>query len=81
MVEVEIHKAPPETEEIETTSIDINEIVGKVRSFIDTIRTMQSNGEPLKATVEGFNVTIGKEHDEYEFALKLKLILKPQTAA
>jgi hypothetical protein len=42
---------------------------------------MQSEGEPMKVTVEGFNVTVAKEHDEYEFALRLNLVIKPQTAA
>jgi len=39
---------------------------------------MQSDGQPLKVSLEGFNVTVGKEHDEYEFALKLNLVFKPQ---
>jgi hypothetical protein len=80
LVEIEAHKTEP-TGETQTTSLDINEIVGKVRGFIDTIRTMRSEGEPMKVTVEGFNVTVAKEHDEYEFALKLNLVIKPQTAA
>lgn len=77
MVEIEIHKQPPTTQP-ENTTLDINEIVGKVRSFVDSIRTMQSDGQPLKVSLEGFNVTVGKEHDEYEFALKLNLVFKPQ---
>jgi hypothetical protein len=80
VVEIEAHKTEP-TGKTQTTSIDISEIVGKVRGFIDTIRTMQSEGEPMKVTVEGFNVTVAKEHNEYEFALKLNLAIKPQTAA
>jgi hypothetical protein len=78
LVEVEIHKHPPTTSETENTTLDINEIVGKVRSFVDSIRTMQSDGQPLKVSLEGFNVAVGKDHDEYEFALKLNLVFKPQ---
>jgi hypothetical protein len=80
MVEVEIHKHPPTTSETENTTLDINEIVGKVRSFVDSIRTMQSDGQPLKVSLEGFNVAVGKDHDEYEFALKLNLVFKPQAS-
>lgn len=78
MVEIEIHKHPPESGESENTTLDINEIVGKVRTFVDSIRTMQTDGQPLKVSLEGFNVTVGKDHDEYEFALKLNLVFKPQ---
>lgn len=80
MAEIEIHKAPTPTNPPESTTLDINDIVNKVRSFVDSIRTMQSDGQPLKVSLEGFNVTVGKEHDEYEFALKLNLVLKPQEA-
>lgn len=80
MVEIEVHKAEPTTGQTETTSLNVNEIIGKIRSFVDTIKTLQGNEEPMKVTVEGFNVTVGKEHDEYEFALKLNLTLKPTAA-
>lgn len=79
MVEVDIHKHPT-TGQSENTTLDINEIVGKVRSFVDSIRTMQSDGQPLKVSLEGFNVAVGKDRDEYEFALKLNLVFKPQAA-
>lgn len=82
MVEIEVHKAQPgSTTGTENTSLDVNEIIGKVRSFVDSIREMSSEGEPMKVSLEGFNVTVGKDHDEYEFALKLSLVLKPKSAA
>ena len=59
----------------------MNEIVGKIRTFVDSIRDMSANGEPMKVSVEGFNVSVGKDHDEYEFALKLSLVFKPKAAA
>lgn len=82
MVEIEVRKAQTgSTANIENTSLDINEIIGKVRGFVDSIREMSSEGEPMKVSLEGFNVTVGKDHDEYEFALKLSLVFKPKTAA
>lgn len=78
MVEIEVHKAQTETSPPQNTTLDINDIVTRVRSFVDSIRTMQSDGQPMKVSLEGFNVTVGKEHDEYEFALKLSLVFKPQ---
>ncbi len=81
MVEIEIHKTPSGTQSTESTSLDINDIIGKVRGFIDSVKSMSSEGEPMKVSLEGFNVTVGKDHDEYEFALKLSLVFKPKTAA
>jgi hypothetical protein len=82
VVEIEVRKAQTgSTANIENTSLDINEIIGKVRGFVDSIREMSSEGEPMKVSLEGFNVTVGKDHDEYEFALKLSLVFKPKTAA
>ena len=54
-----------------STSLDINEIIGKVRTFVDSIREMSPDGEPMKVSVEGFNVSLGKDHGEYELALKV----------
>lgn len=81
MVEIEVRKAQPCPTSTENTSLDINEIIGKVRGFVDSIREMSSEGEPMKVSLEGFNVTVGKDHDEYEFALRLSLVIKPKSAA
>ncbi|MGE5555008.1 MAG: hypothetical protein ACM3UY_01900 [Methanocella sp.] len=78
MVEIEVRKEEP-TGKTQTADIDINEIVSKVRGFIDTIKSMQDSGEPMKVAVEGFNIAFAKEHGEYEFTLKLNLTLKPQS--
>jgi hypothetical protein len=80
MVEIEVHKAPTPTNPPESTTLDINAIVNKVRSFVDGIRTMQSDSQPLKVSLESFNVAVGKEYDEYEFTFKLNLVLKPREA-
>ncbi|MCW3999167.1 MAG: hypothetical protein NWE93_02900 [Candidatus Bathyarchaeota archaeon] len=78
MVEIEVRKAEPQCESTQS-SIDINEIVGKVRDLIGNIREMGSSGEPMSVNVEGFNVAVSKDRGEYEFALKLNLVFKPKT--
>ena len=80
VVEIEVRKSEAGTR-TESTNLDVNEIVGKIRTFVDSIRDMSANGEPMKVSVEGFNVSVGKDHDEYEFALKLSLVFKPKAAA
>ncbi len=80
MVEIEVRKSETPTEQATSTNLDINEIIGKVREFVGGIREMSAGGEPMTVSVEGFNVAVSKEHDEYEFALKLNLVFKPKGA-
>jgi len=77
VVEIEVRKEEP-PKKTQTVEIDINELVSKVRGFIDTIKSMQENDKPMKVTVEGFNIALAKEHDKYEFTLKLNITLKLQ---
>jgi hypothetical protein len=80
VVEIEVRKTEPDRVTADTTNLNVNEIIGKIRTFVDSIRDMSANGEPMTVSLEGFNVNVGKEHDEYEFALKLSLVFKPKAA-
>lgn len=78
MVEIEVRKSEPGTERVESTNLDVNEIINKVRSFIDNIKEMSAGGEPMAVSVEGFNFSFGKADDEYDLTLKLNLSFKPK---
>ena len=39
---------------IASGSLDVNEIIGKVRDFVDNIKEMSLDGEPMAVIVEGF---------------------------
>ena len=78
MVEIEVRKSEAGTEKSSSTNLDVNEIIGKVRDFVSSIREMSPDGQPMQVSVEGFNVSIGKEHGEYDFTLKLSLVFKPK---
>jgi hypothetical protein len=80
LVEIEVHKSETAEKPAENTNIDINEIIGKVRSFVDSIREMSANGEPMTVSVDTFNVSVGKDKEEYEFAMKLGLVIKPKAS-
>ena len=77
MAEIDVNKTEPEDNKTSTANLDITEIIGKVRDLVGNIQEI-SRGEPMSVTVEGFNVSVSKEHGEYEFALKLNLVLKPK---
>ena len=53
MVEIEVRKAEPGTTHTESTNLDVNEIIGKVRTFVDSIKEMSAGGEPMTVNVEG----------------------------
>ena len=81
MAEVEVRKTEPETGNVTTTSLDVNEIIGKIRDFVGNIKDMSSGaGEPMAVSVEGFNFAVGKADGEWDLTVKLNLAFKPMTA-
>jgi hypothetical protein len=80
VVEIEVRKAEPSGEKT-STNLDINDIIGKVRDFVGGIREMSADGESMTVSVEGFNVAVSKDKGEYEFALRLNLVLRPKGAS
>lgn len=81
LVEIEVRKATPATEEAQVTTLDINEIINRVREFINNIKSMSSKGQPMDVSVEAFNFSIGKTGAEYELTVKLNLTFKPREKA
>ncbi len=83
VVEIEVRKSEPSTEKTETTNLDVNEIINKVRSFVDSVRNMSSGvgGEPMSVNVEGFNFSVGKTDGTYDLTLRLNLTFKPKSTA
>ncbi len=78
MVEIEVRKSETGTEKAESANLDVNEIIGKVRTFVDSIKEMRSNGEPMAVSVEGFNFAVDKIEGGYDLTLKVNLAFKPK---
>jgi hypothetical protein len=81
VVEIEVRKTEPGTAQTDTTNLDVNEIIGKVRNFVDSMRNISSSGEPMAVSVDGFNFSVGKVGDEYDLTVKLNLTFKPKSSA
>jgi hypothetical protein len=81
LVEIEVHKSEACGEKASTTSLDVNELVGKIRDFVGNIKEMSPGGEPMAVSVEAFNVSVGKLHEEYTLGVQLSLVLKPKAPA
>jgi hypothetical protein len=78
VVESEAPKTEPNAEQTTNISLDINDIIGKIGEFVGSIRELSSGSEPMSVNVEGFNVAVSKDKGEYEFALRLNLVIKPK---
>jgi hypothetical protein len=80
LVEVEVRKSEPGIEKTTATTLDVNEIISKVREFIDNIKEMSAGGQPMAVNVDAFNFSVGKEKGEYDLALRINLTLTPKEA-
>ena len=78
MVEIEVRKSEAGSEKAERTNLDVNELIGKVRGFVDGIRELSVGGEPMAVSVEGFNFSVGKADGEYTLGLNVSLAFKPK---
>jgi hypothetical protein len=75
---VEVRKSGAEPVKIASASLDVNEIIGKVRVFVDNIKERSLDGEPMAVSVEGFNFSVGKAEGKYDLSLSVSMALKPK---
>lgn len=75
---VGVRKSEAEPEKVASASLDVNEIIGKVRGFVDSIREVSVGGQPLAVSVEGFNFSLGKADGKYDLKLNVNLSFKPK---
>ena len=73
---MQTRQSEPETENASTTKIDITEIIGKVRGFVDNVREM--SGKPMDVSVGSFNFSVGKMNGEFNLSLNTKIAIKPK---
>ncbi len=78
MVEIEVRKSEAGAEKTTSTTLDVNEIIGKVRDFVGSIKEMSAGGEPMAVSVEAFNFSVGKSDGVYDLTIKLNLAFKPK---
>jgi len=67
-----------DSEQVFGMSFNINDIIGQISNFVGNIRDFSSGGEPVSVNVDGFNIAVSKNQGHYEFALSLRLVIKPK---
>ena len=61
--------------------LDVSEIIGRVRGFVDSVREISAGGEAMVVSVVGFNFSVGKAAGAVDLCLNLVLAVKPKEAA
>jgi hypothetical protein len=78
MVEVEMRKFEAGTEKVASANVDVNELISKVRDFVDSIKEMSMGGQRVAVNVDGFNFSVGKADGKYDLSLNVNLSFVPK---
>jgi hypothetical protein len=61
-------------------NLDVNEIIGKVRDFVDNIKQINHAGQKMTVNIDGFNFSFGKADGQYDLDLKVNFVIKPKAS-
>ena len=60
MVEIEVSKSEAGTEKASNVKLDVNEIISKVRDFVESFKETSLGGQRMAVDIEGFKFSVGK---------------------
>jgi hypothetical protein len=79
-VEFEVHSGDGEKEKVANVSVDVNDLVDRVRDFVESIRETSLGGNKVAVNVEGFNFSVGKNGGKYDLKVNVSLSFTPKEA-
>ena len=72
MVDVEVETRQYEAgEKVASAKMDVNEIISKIRDFVDSIKETSVGIQPMAIGVDNFNFSIGKSEGKYNLKLNV----------
>ncbi len=77
LVEVEVSQYEDE-EKFASAKMDVNEIISKVRDFVDNIKETHVDGQRMAVGVDNFNFSVGKSEENYNLKLNMVFRLFPK---
>ncbi len=80
MVDVEVLKSETGSEKATTAKFDVNDIISRVRDFVESIKETALGGQRMAVNVEGFNFSVGKEDKKYDLSVSVNLSFIPKTS-
>jgi hypothetical protein len=78
MVDVEVRISETGMEKVKNVNLDVNELISKVRDFVDSIKEMSIGGQRMAVNVDGFNFSVGKADGKYDLSLNVNLSFTPK---
>jgi polysaccharide deacetylase 2 family uncharacterized protein YibQ len=78
MVEIEVSKSEAGTEKASNVKLDVNEIISKVRDFVESFKETSLGGQRMAVDIEGFKFSVGKADGKYDLNLNVNLSFIPK---
>jgi hypothetical protein len=72
----EIETRISDEEKVNTTNIDLNEVIKKVRMLVRNVKGMPGNELPVDISLEGFNFSVGQKDKNFRLVFGLDLGVK-----
>lgn len=76
-VEVEVSQYA-DGEKFTSAKMDVNEIISKVRDFVDSVKETTVDGKRMEVGVDNFNFSIGKTEGKYNLKLNVTFSFSPK---
>ena len=76
MVKIEVGKSQPLKVNVSETTIDINQIMNKVKEKAANVSSPTLFGQPIDMKLDGFNFSVGKSNRNYKLGVVLELGIK-----
>jgi hypothetical protein len=80
MVDVEASKSEGGPVKVTVGNFDVNELIGKVRGYVNGLKTVSVGGQTLAVSVEGFNFSVGQSSGKLDLKLGFDLSFTPKAA-
>ncbi|GEM_PF-4030767 len=77
MVDVEASGSLGGSVKVSVGNFDVNEIVGKVRGYVDNLKTVSVGDQKLAVSVEGFSFSVGQSGGKLDLKLDVDLAFTP----
>jgi hypothetical protein len=79
LVEIEERKSEADSEKTASANLDVNEIIGKVRDLVDSIKETSIGGKRMAINVDGFNFSVGSSGGKFDLKFGVNLSFTPKT--
>jgi hypothetical protein len=80
-VKLELHSSEGGAEKPKNANLDANEVIGKVRGFVEGLKVVSVGGQKLAVGVEGFSFSVGQTQGKLYLKVGVDLAFTPKAAA